>query len=517
MRSRPSITVLLSPGVPRPGDLLDVEARFESTSDTPLDKVTFDLLGVEKVVVQHGRTTSTWSHQHVHLKAEVPGRPLTPGLHAYRAQFKLPVELPPQYWGRYGSIDYVLEVRAHIPWWLDCIGRYSVPVQQLPMNAPPKAGVFVSEYGGPKSGEPYAELSLASTTAEPGGELQGTVAFTNGGRERAVRVALVAFERLFADAGFFQGGSIRETLEVRRWTHLLSNGPPEEGRGLPFRFAVAPDTVPTFAGKISALEWGIEVISERLLSHRTILRAPILIVPRTHAARRAAPAPVPAVGRERRAQSFQAVAARSGLTYHPDNEDLRGFAGAVGIRIAAETRPDGALATAAHLSWPPSGWASDRPELVDRTGSTATAWTPASPPSTAASTCTAASPPRRAPSSMTTCAPSSSPSTRPAPTTRAPPSPCPSPSWTRPPRGPRAARTVKPRAPSTLGFHRLPRPPALEPHAPAWRTARHPPRRPLRAWPAAPSPKPPSASNASRSPPPGPTPPTPPSPQPASH
>lgn len=357
MRRRPSITVLLSPGVPRPGDLLEVEARFESKSDTPLEKVTFELASVEKIVIQQGRSTSSWRHEHVRLAAEVPGRPLTPGLHSYRARFKLPVELPPQYWGRYGSIDHVLEVRAHIPWWPDRVGRYSVPVQQLPMNAPARPGVYVSEAGGPKGGEPYAEVSLASTTVEPGGEIEGTVAFTNGEKERGVRVALVAFERLFASAGFFQGGSIRETLEVRRWNHVLSNGPPEEGRGLPFRIAVAPDTVPSFTGKICALEWAVEVISERLLSSRTLLRVPVLIVPRTHAARRSSKAAVPAVGRERRAQSFQNVAARAGLSYNPDHDDLRGMAGSVGIRIAPETRPDGTLATVAHLSWPPLGMA----------------------------------------------------------------------------------------------------------------------------------------------------------------
>src|SRR5262245_45796520 len=106
MRSRPDMTVLLSSGAPRPGQLLEVEARLESQSDTPLERVTFDLIGLERVMIRRGRNTSVWKHEHIRQRAEHTGRPLTPGSHSYRARFQLPDGLPPQYLGRYSTVDY---------------------------------------------------------------------------------------------------------------------------------------------------------------------------------------------------------------------------------------------------------------------------------------------------------------------------------------------------------------------------------------------------------------------------
>ncbi len=355
MRSRPSIKVFLKPGVPHPGDKLEVEAHFEAKTETPVTQVTFDLKGVERVTVQRGKSTVQWKHDHFHLRAEQEGKTFSPGIHTYRATFPLPVTLPPLYQGRYCSVDYVIEVRAHIPWWPDSIGRYNVPIAQLPLNAESKPAVFVSEYGGPQGDDLYAELSLASTVVEPGEVIRGTVAFSNGSKERGVRVALVAFENLHADAGFWAGGSIRETLDVRRWTHTLTNMPPPEGIGLPFEFAVAPNTIPSFEGKIGDLRWAIEVLAERTFSNRTILRAPILIVPKTRQSRANPQMSAPAVGLKRKFESFQRVGARLGLTYDKEQHDLRGSSRAIGFRIAAETNADGAPATVAHLSWPSLG------------------------------------------------------------------------------------------------------------------------------------------------------------------
>jgi len=351
------MTVLLKPGVPRPGELLEVEARLEAKTETPLDGVSFDLTGVETVTVQQGRSNRRWSHPHVVLRAEHPGTLLTPGMHSYRARFQLPPVLPPRYLGRYTRIDYTLKVRASIPWWPDRVGVYEVPVVPPVVEPSPVGGLFVSEYGGASAGELYAELSLAATTLEPGGEVVGNVAFTNvaRGRVRGVRVSLVAFERLFASGSFFQGGSIATSKEVLRWSYVLGAGPLEEGKGVPFRFGIARDTVPSFTGSISALDWAVEITAERAWSSVPLLRAPVVIVPATGQAPRPRGAATPAVGRERRAQSWQQVGERLGLPYVAEHDELRGVAGSVGIRMAVETRADGTLATVARLGWPALG------------------------------------------------------------------------------------------------------------------------------------------------------------------
>lgn len=358
MRSRPSMTVMMKPGVPHPGQTLEVEARLEAKSETPVDQVSFELVGTETVRVKRGKSTSMWQHSHVRLRAAHPGKTLSVGPHTYSARFDLPRALPPQYLGRYSRIDYTLEVRVDIPWWPDRVGTYDIPVTSWPVEARQEPGIFVSERGGARAGELYTEMSLASTTVEPGGEISGTVAFTNvaHGHARGVRLALIASERLFADAGFWQGGSIRETREVMRSEMTLRRGPPEEGVGIPFRVRVAPETIPSLSGTISALEWKIVVIIERLISNVPLIQVPILIVPRgSRTEQRTASAGAPAVGRERRIQSFQHVGAQVGLAYDAERDDLHGAQGSVETRIAVETRPDGALATVAHLSWPALG------------------------------------------------------------------------------------------------------------------------------------------------------------------
>lgn len=354
MRSRPDMTVFLRPGRPFPGQTLDAEARLVSGADTPLDKVSFDLLGMETVRVQRGKNSYVWRHQHVHLRADVEGRPLTVGEHTYKARFELPRELPPRNYGRYATIAYTLEVRADIPWWPDRVGRYDVPVEPVTVMPRVQPALFVSQSGGARAGQPYVEMSLASSMVEAGSTLTGTVAFTNLTKASGLLIALVASERLFADAAWYEGGSIRETLEVQRWAYPITTGGLELGRAYPFQFAIAPDTVPTLAGAISACEWAVQVTQEGLFSRKVLLHAPITIVPRTGLPQQA-PSMVPAIGNERRTQSFQNVAARAGLTFDAIHREIAGSIDSVVVRVASETRPDGTPAVVAHLAWPSLG------------------------------------------------------------------------------------------------------------------------------------------------------------------
>lgn len=348
------MTVLLRPGAPQPGQVLEVEARFESTSETPVDGISFELKGVEWLRVPRGKSHVSRAHHHVHQRAEHPADTFTPGTHVRRARFQLPRDLPPRYSGTYASVDYTLVVRVDIPWWPDAVGRYDVPVGQTPPPLQVTPGVFVSRAGGAVAGELYAEMSLASTVVEAGGEIVGTVAFTNAGKERGVRVALVAYEHVFSTADFWAGGTVDEMREVHRWGFQPAHGLPADGAPLPFRFTIAKNTVPSYQGSITELLWVIEVSAERLLTSRPILRAPITILPAT-GARRAGSGEAPAVGRARRTQSFQRIGARAGLAYDEERDGLRGAAGSVGVQIGVQARPDGQLVTAATLEWPALG------------------------------------------------------------------------------------------------------------------------------------------------------------------
>lgn len=355
MRSRPKMTVLLRPGQPRPGETFEAEAHLISEDETPLDRVVFELIGDEVVTVQHGKSASQWKEPLVRLRAEVPGRPLTRGEHVYRALFQLPTPLPPSYRGRFTRIDYTLEVRCDIPWWPDRFERYDVPIPHLPAPADRRPGVFVTRQGGAFAGELYAEMSLASKTFAAGEIVNGTVALQNARRETDLRVSLVAYERIFPRASFWQGGSYNATAETLRWSYAVTKGAPEDGRPYPFRFQLASDMIPTFTGRMSALDWAIEIVSEGIFSRKVLLRAPITVLPGTSASAATTPTRVPAVGDQRRFESLHRVGGRLGLAFDPDHGELRGTFSGIGLRIAAESRPDGARVTVARLAWPSLG------------------------------------------------------------------------------------------------------------------------------------------------------------------
>ncbi|MFO0592935.1 MAG: hypothetical protein U0441_35665 [Polyangiaceae bacterium] len=349
------MNVLLRPGQPRPGETFEAEAHLISENETPLDRVTFELIGDEVVTVQHGKSASVWKEPLVRLRAEVPGRPLTRGEHVYRARFQLPPRLPPTYRGRVARIEYTLEVRCDIPWWPDRFERYDVPIPNVAAPTERRPGVFVTRQGGAFAGELYAEMSLASTTFAAGEIVNGTVALQSARRETDVRVSLVAHERVFPNASFWQGGSYRATFEALRWSYALTKGAPEDGQPYPFRFQLAADMMPTFAGTMSALDWSIELVSEGLFTRKVLLRAPIAILPSASATGTATPTRVPAVGDQRRFESLHRVGGRLGLAFDPDHGELRGTFGGVALRVASESRPDGARVTVARLSWPSLG------------------------------------------------------------------------------------------------------------------------------------------------------------------
>ncbi|MBK8257921.1 MAG: hypothetical protein IPK82_35305 [Polyangiaceae bacterium] len=354
MRSRPDLQVYFRPGVPIPGRTFQVDARFESKSETPVDGVSIELLGTELVRVPRGKSEARHMRTHVHLRSEQPGKVFSPGTHVYSAMFQLPANLPPRHAGRYTVIDYTVEVRASIPWWPDAVRKYDVPVGRIPENPATAPGVFVSRKGGPAAGELYAELSLASTVVAPAGHVVGTVALMNASKERGVRISLVGYEHVFVNADFWAGGNIDEMREVYRYNFAPQGSKPREGEAIPFRFAVPPTIPASFTAQMSSLIWVVEVSTERLLSWREMLRVPITIVP-SLGARGEAPALVPAVGRARRSQSFQAIAERLGLVYDAAAEQMHTRIGQVHLLIAVEARADGNLATVATISWPALG------------------------------------------------------------------------------------------------------------------------------------------------------------------
>lgn len=141
MRSRPYLAISLSHYAPLPGDTIEVEARFASSSNTPLDRVVFELVGIEtalgklsRIEMPIGKDEVCAPFERLAMLGEVPGCPLTPGTHTYSMRFELPHDLLPSYEGRHVAVRYMVTVRADIPWWPDRVGKCVVSVASITVD-----------------------------------------------------------------------------------------------------------------------------------------------------------------------------------------------------------------------------------------------------------------------------------------------------------------------------------------------------------------------------------------------
>lgn len=344
MRSRPDITLYLSPHQPIAGQELVARVRLDVKSETPCDGVVVTLLGRER---RYRNTTSTGKTtvQHYHRRDVVvaglmitPGT-LRPGVLEQEFRFALPADAPPTFKSSLSRIEYRVEVRVDIPWWPDAHEVYDVTV-----HAPPVPGLTgharsVTNVQGERRGEELAmELSVAEDVAQPGASLRGALALTGvaGRTLRRVEVACFAVEsaRVYSAAG---------PTEVDRRVWTIHHGTPAEGEALRFELGLPSELPVSFDSPFISLRHYLQATAVVAWGRDVSVHLPLQIA--VGAGR--AGAEVPVVGRARNLAVWQlavsevTIPGASVVRFEP--EAARVVFSVRGLRVVAREESRGEL------------------------------------------------------------------------------------------------------------------------------------------------------------------------------
>ena len=247
-------------------------------------------------------------------------RTLASGSTALPLRLKLPEWAPRSHSGPGARVMYDVAVHASVPWWLDARAHFALHV--VPPLAEPVAGV-------PRVviNEGHCELSVGLDVVEPGGVIDGRVAFQNAGAER-VEIKLVALE--------MHGAAGRQHAS---WSIDLEPGASE------FAFGVPPDLTPSFASR--SFELGYALTAKL---RGTSVSVPIRVVDAERAPSRTRVL-APHVGDERFSELLATVAANEGAVVEPGGVLALRVGGAV-ARLSREVNARGPRMRV-HLEYPP--------------------------------------------------------------------------------------------------------------------------------------------------------------------
>lgn len=311
-KRRPEVT-LRGPKVVSVGRSSRFYVTLHCASPIEVDEVTFELevsaLPVTGYAGNKGLVRGTPLTRYSAVL--VRGRSLLEaGDHEYEAVVALAAAMPGTYAGRSLIISWTGRVHVDIPWWPDARTDFSLNVagQGAAELAPPR--IFVSDMAGPQGRGPYSELSLASTTIEPGGHITGHVALANvaSNRYRELRFALVAVEK--------QRGYSTLDRPVR-WAKSLEGL--EENKAVPFRLRLPAALTPGFSIHRTSLEWKLEVEVDVAWARNPVQWVPLEVrALRVRADSEEIEASPLAVGSDRLAKVWRAAARAAGFSYEGD-------------------------------------------------------------------------------------------------------------------------------------------------------------------------------------------------------
>lgn len=231
---------------------------------------------------------------------------LRKGDHEFSATVTIADGMPGTYDGQSMAVDWTAKVHVDIPWWPDRRAFFSLRVAGRGATTLAPAQVFVSDTRGPRGRGPYAEVSLASTTVEPGKELLGRIALANvaHNRYRAIRFRLAAKVNRPTHTG---------VDDRARWRMALDE--PVENQAIPFRLPLPTGITPGFAQGRVAMQWQLELELDVAWGRNPILWIPLEVLGRPEEVGAPVQASPLAVGSERLALVWQRAARLSGFDY----------------------------------------------------------------------------------------------------------------------------------------------------------------------------------------------------------
>ena len=310
MRSRPDIDIRLPSSV-LAGETFTVELTVTSRSATPVDFISVDFHSTNGT--RNPLQNSAFEqHELFHSAVNVAGKgELRVGEHRYRASFDVPSTLPPTYLGTAIEHHAWIAVRVAIPWWLDVRESYDVTIAPTPVARPSPVAARGSSL---QANEPFVEVSLGAQSFAPGEIIEGAIAFGNlrGAGVEYFEPALVGYEKFVGSGMRF--GPLKVEVETHRHTAFVAIAREEQGREIPFRFAVPASTPTSLSLPRGTLSWIFEVrLAVQGSTHVAAHRTPVTIAAFEGHARPAAAEPPP-IGAGRWHALWSKIGASVGLT-----------------------------------------------------------------------------------------------------------------------------------------------------------------------------------------------------------
>ncbi len=363
MRSRPALTVYLTPREPSPGDRLHIRVHLDVHSETPCDAVDVVLTGREsryKRTSSNGKTSTRKYHRReiFRLGKRFEGGVLAPGAWDRELYIDIPPDAPATYRSGLASASYELEVRVHIPWWPDRHERYDLRVRPRALRPnPPQPRVYTSLVGENRGDEPVLELSLEDDGLPLGGKLAGAVALTGLGNRkiRRIEVALVAVETALVQ-------STAGPTEVDRRTWVVHEGPPAEAAAIPFRLKLPEDAPVTSRTPFISVDFALEATAVVAFGRDVAIRAPVAVFAAAAAERPLARSvDLPLVGRQRHLAVWRAAVDKARVPgvdvvqFSPEEATATLEVRGVRVVVGEEHREGLGPCLVATLDWPALG------------------------------------------------------------------------------------------------------------------------------------------------------------------
>jgi len=361
MRSRPDLTVYLTPSAPVSGAELHIHVRLHSHSRTPFDAIDVVLTGKEvryKHPVRAGNPglVPRYERQILALGRRFPAGVLEPGDWDREVIVPLPPEAPPSYRSKLTVIAYTLDVRVHIPWWPDREGQYAITVRPPAARQTAAApALYTTQKGENRGAEPVLELSVDNGEVAQGGVLSGAVALSGLGDRHIRRIELACST---VESAFVFEKSAGGSLEVDRRSLTIHQGTPRDGEPVPFRLGIPEDLPTSFTTPVIRVQHVLEATAVVAFGTDLVLRAPVVVL-RSQAPREELEprSPKPLLGRARHIAVWRAAAegARSTglheLSIDADNAAASFQLGGIEVSVAEEHREGLGPCLAAHLEW----------------------------------------------------------------------------------------------------------------------------------------------------------------------
>ena len=328
IKHRPQLILLAQSGI-RVGEALHATIRIVAKRRVQIRGLSAEWIGREEARFGSGEYTVRKRYRSPRGPIEVLGPTvLEEGSHQYALDMIVPSNMSPSYSGKRCSTQHMLELRLHIPWWLDRRAIFELPVElgAGSVRYPGEPIVFSSRAGGLEARKPYIEGSLASDVVAPGDVLRGAIALLNTEHNRytKVTVSLVGTEVL-------KDRRRHEQREARRLSVDIETRNPGEGESYSLGLRL-PRTLATSArGALWSLRWSFEVIAKIRLGRDESLVVPITVAPAHLHSDAPKQLPAPSVGSARQRALWKSVAASLGFESYASK--MQAAVGEVSVEI----------------------------------------------------------------------------------------------------------------------------------------------------------------------------------------